>query len=49
MTECDQDLEALCRDKVGQGLDFSYHDRVFLCRDRVFLRVGFSVPTELTR
>ena len=29
MTECDQDQEALCRDKVGQGLDFSYHDRVF--------------------
>ena len=37
----------LCRDRVRQGLDFSCRDRVFLCHDKVFPRVGFSVATEV--
>ena len=37
----------LCRDRVRQGLDFSCRDRVFLCHDKVFPRVGFSIVTEV--
>ena len=40
-------IEYLCRDRVGQGLDFSCLNRVFLCRDRAFPRVGFVVGTEV--
>ena len=31
----------LCHDRVGQGQEFLRHDKVFLCRNRVWPWAGF--------